>query len=136
MPEPYSLDLRERVAAYVEAGHSRRAAAARFSVSPSFVINLMTALGERGGLAPKPRGGRRHAKLEPHRVFLLRRVAEKDDITMPELATELLAASGVKADPASLSHWLIRNGLSFKKKPSGQRMRSARRAPGARGMEG
>jgi transposase len=98
------LDLRARVAAYVEAGHSRRRAAAHFSVSPSFVINLMRALGERGELAPKPRGGRR-----------LRRVAEKDDITMPELAADLLTQSGVKADPASLSHWLIRNGLSFKK---------------------
>jgi transposase len=116
MPDAYSMDLRERVAAYVAAGHSRRAAGTHFSVSPSFVINLMTALRERGGLAPKPRGGRRHAKLEPHRAFILRRVAEKDDITMPELATELLAQSGVKADPASLSHWLIRNGLSFKKK--------------------
>lgn len=136
MPVSYSLDLRARVAAYVEAGHSRRRAAARFSVSPSFVINLMRALGERGELAPKPRGGRRHAKLEPHRVFLLRRVAEKDDITMPELAADLLTQSGVKADPASLSHWLIRNGLSFKKKPSGQRMRSAGRAPSARRMEG
>ncbi len=41
MPKPYSLDLRERVAAYVEASHSRRAAAAHFSVSPSFVINLI-----------------------------------------------------------------------------------------------
>jgi transposase len=41
-------------------------------------------------------------------------VAEKDDISMPELAGELHAASGVKADPASLSRWLIRNGLSFK----------------------
>ena len=28
MPKPYSLDLRERVVDYVEAGHSRRAAAA------------------------------------------------------------------------------------------------------------
>ena len=44
---------------------------------------------------------------------------------MPKLAGELHAASGVKADPASLSRWLIRNGLGFKKKPSGQRMRSA-----------
>src|SRR5271156_52778 len=74
--------------------------------------------------------------LDPHRVFILRRVAEKDDISMPELAGELQAASGVRADPASLSRWLIRNGLSFKKKPSGQRMGSARRAPGARGVEG
>ena len=35
MPKPYSLDLRERVGSYVEAGHSRRAAAAHFRVSPS-----------------------------------------------------------------------------------------------------
>ena len=136
MPKPYSLDLRERVVSYVEAGHSRRAAGAHFRVSPSFVINLMTAFRQRGAITPKALGGWRHSKLDPHRVFILRRVAEKDDISMPELAGELQAASGVTADPASLSRWLIRNGLSFKKKPSGQRMRSARRAPGARGVEG
>ena len=96
----------------------------------------MTAFRERGAVAPKALGGWRHSKLDPHRVFILHRVAEKEDISMPELACELQAASGVKADPASLSRWLIRNGLSFKKKPSGQRMRSARRAPGARGVEG
>ena len=135
MPKPYSLDLRERVVSYVEAGHSRRAAAAHFRVSPSFVINLMTAFRQRGAVA-KALGGWRHSKLDPHRVFILRRVAEKDDISMPELAGELHAANGVKVDPASLSRWLIRNGLSFKKKPSGQRMRSARRASGARGVEG
>src|ERR1700691_6336190 len=116
MPKRDSLDLRERGVIYVEGGHSRRAAAGHFRMSPSFVINLMTAFRERGGVAPKALGGWRHSKLDPHRVFILRRVAEKDDITMPELAAELLAASGVKADPASLSHWLIRNGLSFKKK--------------------
>ena len=96
----------------------------------------MTAFRARGAVTPKALGGWRHSKLDPHRVFILRRVAEKDDISMPELAGELHAASGVKADPASLSRWLIRNGLSFKKKPSGQRMQSARRAPGARGVEG
>ena len=133
MPKPYSLDLRERVVSSVEAGHSRRAAAAHFRVSPSFVIDLMTAFRQRGAVTPKALGGWRHSKLDPHRVFILRRVAEKDDISMPGLAGELpVPASGVKADPASLSRWLIRNGLSFKKKPSGQRMRSARRAPGAR----
>ena len=116
MPKPYSLDLRERVVSYVEAGHSRRAAAAHFRVSPSLVINLMTAFRARGAVTPKALGGWRHSKLDPHRVFILRRVAEKDDISMPELAGELHAASGVKADPASLSRWLIRNGLSFKKK--------------------
>ena len=75
----------------------------------------MTAFRARGAVTPKALGGWRHSKLDPHRVFILRRVAEKDDISMPELAGELHAASGVKADPASLSRWLIRNGLSFKK---------------------
>src|SRR5580693_7362189 len=121
MPKPYSLDLRERVVSYVDEGHSRRAAAAHFRVSVSFAVNLVKAFRVRGSLAPKPSGGRRHAKLEPHRAFLLEKVAEKADITMPELAPELAAATCQKADPASLSRWLIRIGYRFKKTGSGRR---------------
>jgi transposase len=121
MPKPYSLDLRERVVRYVDEGHSRRATAAHFRVSVSFVVNLVKAFRVRGSLAPKPSGGRRHAKLEPHRAFLLEKVAEKVDITMPELAAELAAAPCEKADPASLSRWLIRIGYRFKKNSAGQR---------------
>jgi transposase len=68
MPEAYSLDLRERVARFVEGGRSCHAAAALFSVSVSFVVRLMKSFRATGGLAPKPSGGRRHAKLDPHRV--------------------------------------------------------------------
>ena len=135
MPKPYSLDLRERVAGFVEAGHSRHAAATHFGVSVSFVVKLMTALGVSGRLDPKPSGGRRHAKLEPHRVFLLALVGEKQDITMPELAGALAVATGTKADPASLSRWLIRHGYRFKKNAAGQRARSPRDPRGARRLE-
>jgi len=134
MPRAYSLDLRERVADFVNAGHSRRAAAAHFGVSVSFVVKLVKALRVTGRLDPKPAGGRRHAKLEPHRAFLLNRLAEKQDITMPELAVELEAATGTRADPASLSRWLIRNGYRFKKNPAGHRARSPRYPRGARRM--
>ena len=41
MTRSYSLDLRVRVAGFVEAGHSRRAAARHFGVSDSFAIKLM-----------------------------------------------------------------------------------------------
>ena len=41
----YSLDLRVRVAAFVEAGHSRRAAARHFGVSDSFAIKLAAPAG-------------------------------------------------------------------------------------------
>ena len=75
----------------------------------------MTAFRERGAVTPKALGGWRHSKLDPHRVFILRRVAEKDFFFFTELAGELQAANGVKADPASLSRWLIRNGLGFLK---------------------
>ena len=108
--------------------------AAHFSVSVSFVVRLMKSFRATGALAPKPSGGRRHAKLDPHRAFLLGRVAEKADITMPELSAELATASGTKADTASLSRWLIRNGYRFKKNPAGERARSPRRQRGARGM--
>ena len=136
MPKASSLDLRERVACFVGSGRSRHAAAAHFKVSVSFVVNLMKAYRMTGSLEPKPGGGRRHAKLDPHRAFLLARVAERDDITMPELAAELAAATGTRADPASISRWLIRNGYRFKKNAAGQRTRSARRPTSARGVDG
>ena len=119
MPKPYSLDLRERVVRFVDEGHSRHAAAAHFRVSVSFVVNLVKAFRVRGSLAPKPSGGRRHAKLEPHRAFLLEKVAEKADVTMPELAAELAAATCEKADPASLSRVAHPHRLSLKKKLCG-----------------
>src|SRR6202022_1281857 len=133
MPEAYSLDLRERVARFVEGGRSCRAAAALFSVSVSFVVRLMKSLRATGRLAPKPSGGRRHAKLDPHRAFLLARIAEKADMTMPELSAELAAASATK--PASPPGCLIRNGYRFKKNSAGERARSPRRQSGTRGMD-
>lgn len=83
MPRAYSLDLRERVVRFFNGVRSRHAAARHFGVSVSFVVNLMQAWRTRGSLAPKPVRGRRHARLETHRAFLLTRVAEKHDITVP-----------------------------------------------------
>jgi len=107
MPRAYSLDLRTRVVGYVDAGHSRHAAAAHFGVSVSFVVNLLRAWRDSGRLGPRPAGGRRHSKLDPHRAFLLGRVAEREDITMPELSAEL-SVKGTTVDPASISRWFIR----------------------------
>ena len=135
MPKAYSLDLRERVIRFVESGQSRRSAAAHFEVSVSFVIRLLKTYQTSGCVTAKPGGGRRHAKLDQHRGFLLARIAEKDDITMPELAAELVIATDTKADPASLSRWFIRQGYRVKKNAAGQRTRSARCQTGTRGMD-
>gem|GEM_PF-1188338 len=125
MLKAYSLDLRERVASFVESGRSLHAAATHFQVSVSFVVNLVKAFKTSGQHEAKPRGGRRHAKLDLHRDFLIARVTEKADITMPELAAELIAATGTTAEPASLSRFLISNGCRLKNL-AGKRARPAR----------
>jgi transposase len=79
---------------------------------------------------PKPEGGWRYSKLDPHRTFLERQIAEKPDITMPELAAEM-AELGVKIAPASLSRWLLRHGYRYKKNTAGVGTRSPRHKGGA-----
>lgn len=125
MPHPLSNDLRERVVAHVEAGHSCHEAAARFDTSVSFVVNLMALYRETGSVEPRPIGGKRHGKLDAAETFLLLSVARMPDITMPELAAALLEEEGIEVTPQSLSRWLIKKGLSFKKNSAGQRTRQA-----------
>src|SRR3954453_14128638 len=66
MTAPLSQDLRERIARFVEAGNSARAAALRFEVSPSAAIKLMQRVRETGSTAPAKIGGPRRPALEAH----------------------------------------------------------------------
>jgi hypothetical protein len=93
MPNPYMVDLPERVA-------PRGRGALQAVGFP--VVNLVKAFPVRGSLSPSPAAEHRHAKIELYRAFHLEKVAEKADITMPELAAELAAATCEKANPASL----------------------------------
>jgi transposase len=133
MTKSYSLDLRRRVARFVEAGHSCHEAARHFEVSVAFVVRLMAAYRVTGSLAAQPEGGWRYSKLDPHRDFLIHRVAETNDVTMPQLAAELLAL-GTKITPASISRWFRRQGYRFKKNAAGQRTRTLRRAASPRAL--
>lgn len=136
MSKPYSSDLRERVVAYVSAGHSRRAAAERFDVSPSFAVKLMARVRETGSSAParmgRPRGG---GKLAPHRAFLIACVEARPDITMPELAAKLAAEQGIEAHPASLSRVLCQAGFTYKKIADGLGTRTLGDPQGAAGLD-
>ena len=120
MGRSYSLDLGVRVAAFVEAGHSCRAAARHFGVSDSCAIKLRRRQSQSGSPAParqgRPRGS---GKLAPYEAFLIRVVEAKPDITMPELVARLFAEHGVRADPATLSRLLCRHGFTDQKTPDG-----------------
>ena len=73
MGKSYSIDIRERVVARVEAGHSRREAAVRYDVSASFAVKLLSrrrAVLRQPGRAVRPEAG----KLAPHLAFLVAQV--------------------------------------------------------------
>ena len=71
----------------------------------------------------RPRGGFRHGKLPAQRDFVLKTVAARADITMPELAAVLMSEKAITVAPATLSRFLIACGLSFKKNAAGVRTR-------------
>jgi transposase len=126
------MDLRERVRADIASGGSRRAAARRYDVSPSFAVKLIDRMSRTGSVEPerqgRPPGG---GKLAPYLAALLDWVEAEPDITMPELAARLQAEKAITAHPASLSRVLLKVGLSFKKNAAGVGGRARGRAAGA-----
>lgn len=132
MGKLYSNDLRERVVAFIESGHSRRASARHFGVSDSFSIKLMRRR-QRSGSISADRQGRPpgSGKLDRYRSFLIDLVEARPDITMPELSARLEAAHGVVVRASSLSRFLIRQGYTYKKSPDGIGTRTRCRQDGA-----
>ena len=130
MAKVYSTDLRDRVLAFIRSGHSRRAAARHFAVSPSFAIKLAQRADRTGASTPDRRGRKKGGgKFAPVMGFLTQRVQAEPDITMAELAEALHATHGVTAHPAALSRALCRAGFTYKEIAAGTGMR--RRRPAA-----
>src|SRR5690242_8534057 len=84
---PYSMDLRQRVAAAVDEGQgSQRQIARWFHVSVSFVSRLLQRRREAGTLAPAPHGGGpRRALGAADRWRLAGLVERHNDDTLEEL---------------------------------------------------
>lgn len=95
---PYAL--RARFREYIEEGFSGRAAAARLKLSAATGVRWQRKLRETGTVSPEAQGRPPgHGKLAAHRVFLEDLLAQDGDITLPELAGALHAATEVVAQP-------------------------------------
>ena len=117
MVRAYSADLRERVVQVIEEGTSAREAARHFRVSPSFAVKLMARRRGHGSSAPLARGRPSgNGKLAGEHAYLMARLAEQPDLTMTDLARRLWQDRGVRAHPASVSRFLCRAGITFKKR--------------------
>ncbi len=89
MGKPHPVELRERVIAFVEEGHTHRAAAEHFRVSPRFVNNMVILKRETGSLLPKRQGRYDGGKLQSQSDWICQRIQENGDLTLDELCVEL-----------------------------------------------
>lgn len=128
MVRPYSMDLRERVVAAVEAGESRRSAARRFGVSESVAVKWLQRVASTGSVKPSKMGGYRRPALDGERDWILARFAEQPDITLNALMLEL-RARGTRVSLYAVWSFFQREGLTVKKNAARRRAGPARRGP-------
>jgi transposase len=126
MGRAYSLDLRERVVAAVVAGESCRTVAVTFKVSVASVVKWSQRFRATGSAAARPMGGNRPYALAGERDWLLRRLADRPDVTLRALLAEL-AERGIQVSYYAVWHFFEHEGISFKKKPARQRTGSSGR---------
>ncbi len=136
MGRPYPMELRERALAAVEReGMSRHAAARRFGLAPSTVINWLRRFREQGHVEPGQMGGHKPKAISgEHRLWLIAR-CRAGDFTLRGLVDELLAERGLKVDYRSVWEFVHAEELSFKKNRARQRAGSPGRRPKARPMD-
>ena len=126
MGKPYSVDLRRRVVAAIEAGISRNQAATQFGVA----IGWMQRVEQTGSVAPGQMGGHKPKAISgAHRLWLVHRIRD-GDFTLRGLVAEL-AERGLKVDYRSVWQFVHAEKLSFKKKRGRWRTRPSRRGAAA-----
>ena len=121
--QTYSCDLRERIVAAREQGHSTAEVVRLFRVSKASVERYWSQYQRTGKVEPRQRGGYRHSCLEGHDGRLRAWIGEKKDLTLAELRERILHDLGIKVGNTALWHRLERLGLSYKKIAARRRAR-------------
>jgi len=115
---PYSLDLRTRVAAACrEPGAKKAAVARRFGVSRSFVKDLVRRQAQTGSLAPKPATGGPARYLDAAaQAWLVAYVRQHPDATLAEVNQAWQASGGRPVGQTCIWQVLDEHQLRRKKK--------------------
>src|SRR5271169_2233589 len=107
MGKPYSDDLRERVVAAIEDGHTRVKVAELYNMALSTVGGFIKRKRETGSISPDKFGGYKTFALEGH--------TEQPDSTLAELQIRL-AKESVNVSQSAIYRFLHHINLTFKKK--------------------
>ena len=116
---PYSQDLRKKIIRALEAqDETQEEIAARFSVSPSFVVKLWRRWRTTGSCSARPHAGGRRRSLQPAEATIRRELTRQPDLTLAELCEKVSAAGGAAASPKTMCLELQRLDLPRKKSRS------------------
>ena len=126
MSKALSLDLRIRVLSSVSEGMSHGTAAGRFGVSAASVSRWRALERDRGDARPKALGGdRRSGRIEVQRGVILSLLEESRDMTIEELRAAL-GERGLVFSYGSVQRFLVRHGITRKKRPATRRSKTVR----------
>jgi len=113
MPEPYSLDLRTRV---VNAEGSTKEVAKRYNVSIAFVHRMKHLFNLTGGLASKPKGGRRPRAVDSEgEKWLIELIAKENDLFLLEICARYEEQFGIKVSKSAMDRTLHHLKITRKK---------------------
>lgn len=120
MPDPYSLDLRQRVIAACDEGRLKRhEVAALYNVGESTIYEWLKLREATKSLAPKPHTGGRSSELDA--AVLDELVAAENDRTLAEYATAYAGRTGRRYSLAQICRGLKQARLRRKKNAASQR---------------
>jgi transposase len=105
MRKPYSDDLRERVVAAIEAGHTRKEVTELFNMALSTVGGFIKRKRAMGSVSPDKFGGLKTFSLEPHADLVKALVVEQPDSVLAELQARLTKEK-VKVSQSRISRFL------------------------------
>ena len=117
MARAYSLDLRERVVAAIEAGISTRQAAAQFSIGIATAGSWALLKRSQGDVQPAKQGKPKGSVLDAHEAFILGALQDKPDTTLKEMVERLAAERGVRVVTTAVWKFLDRRNQTHKKRP-------------------
>ena len=116
MPSPYSVDLRERVLAALDAGMTYAQASNTFNVSVSAITDWRRRQRETGSIVPRTSPGRPPVVAPALAAGLSTQVAAHPDATLAEHAVLWEETTGQRVSTSSVSRALLADGLTRKKR--------------------
>src|SRR5215218_9203380 len=122
----HNEDLRQRIVAARQKGHSAAELARLFGISKRSIERFWKQHQATGSVKPKQRGGYRLSGLAAHDAQLRAWIDGQADLTLSELQARLQKELGIALRITALWHRLERLALSYKKNAVRRGARAAR----------